>query len=109
MTTYTVANMRFIKASGKTAERNPDRIGTVVGKFYTDKGVELSITSKAIDRSDALDPETVIDLVNGTLVLPSGERGRKPSVSMTQDAINSLLDAVRNPEPVNQPKAAAAK
>lgn len=94
-TRYNVEKMRFIVASGKVAVNNPDRLGTVHGKFSTEDGAELSVTSKVITFEDAANPDTIIDIENGILVLPSGERGRKASVSVTQTEIDSLLDTAR--------------
>lgn len=96
-TTYRVENMRFLVPSGKIAERNPDRFGTVAGIFYNSKDEKMSFTSKEITSEIASNPETVIDIENGTLTLPSGERGRKPSPSASQDEINSLLTSLREP------------
>lgn len=95
-TTYTVENMRVVIPKGKTAERNPDRFATVYGEFYDPKGNPLSVTQKVITNDMAQNAETVIDVTNGILTLPSGERGRKPSVSITQEDITSLLDSLRN-------------
>ncbi len=95
-TTYTVENMRVVIPKGKTAERNPDRFATVYGDFYDAKGNPLSVTQKVITNDLAQNDETVIDIENGLLTLPSGERGRKPSASITQDDVNSLLDSLRN-------------
>lgn len=93
--TYRVEKMRFIVSAGKVAERNPDRLGTIAGVFFNDKGEKLSFSSKEITREIASNSETVIDIEKGILTLPAGERGRKPSASASQDEINSLLDSVR--------------
>ena len=99
-TTYHVSNMRFVPTSGKVAQKNPDRLGTVYGEFRADKngkptGDPLSISQKVIDKDVAANPATVIDLDNGILTLPSGERGRKASPGVAQDAIDALLAAAR--------------
>lgn len=95
LTTYSVEKMRVVLTSGKTAERNPDRFATVYGTFYDAKGNKLSVSQKVITREDAINTDTVIDIENGILTLPSGERGRKASVSITQDDVDSLLDSLR--------------
>jgi len=88
--------MRVVKPSEKIAEKHPDRLATIYGQFFAADGkTKLSITSKNLTRADVLNPDTVIDLDNGTLILPAGERGRKPSVSATQSEVTSLLNSVR--------------
>lgn len=99
--TYHVANMRFVPTTGKVLAKNPDRIGTVYGDFYADLNGKparepLSITQKVIDRETAANPVTVIDLENGILTLPTGERGRKAVASVSQDDVNALLAAARS-------------
>lgn len=93
---YRVDNMRAVKPSVKVAENNPDRLVTIHGTFYNLKGEKLSFSSKEITREMAANPDTIIDIENGKLILPAGERGRKPSASVSQADVNSLLDDVRN-------------
>lgn len=95
MTTYKITDMRVVSPTAKVAERNPDRVLTVYGKFHTDKGVLLSFTSKAVNRDDALHPEFAIDLAKGILTLHEGERGRKETPSISQDAVNDLLASIK--------------
>lgn len=95
MTTYKIASMRVVKPSGKTAENNPERYATVYGEFFTEDGVALSITSKILNFDDVKNADTVIDLTNGILTIPSGERGRKKIDSISQDDILADLEALR--------------
>lgn len=96
MTTYTILNMRAVKPSGKVAENNPDRFLTVYGVFHDEDGNKLSVTSKTVSIDEATNPDFDIDLVAGTLTIPSGERGRKAFVSLTQDDIAAELLSLRN-------------
>lgn len=98
MTTYTVEDMRVVIPKGKVKDRNPDRLATVYGVFYDSKGNKLSVTQKVVTLEDAQNDETVIDIENGILTLPAGERGRKPSASISQDDVLALLEDIRNPE-----------
>lgn len=108
-TTYSVRNMRLVPTAGKVAQKNPDRLGTVHGEFHAvdDKGKvsadPLSFTQKEITREIAANPLTVIDIENGLLTLPAGERGRKAVAGIDQDAVNALLASVR--EPATEPDA----
>ena len=101
--TYSIGNMRVVVPKGKVALKNPERAFTVHGEFRaTDEkgkptGEPLSFGSKVIDRDDALNPLTVIDVANGLLTLPAGERGRKASIGIDQDAVNALLESLRSP------------
>lgn len=95
MARYNVTQMRVIFPSGKVAEKNPDRLCTVYGVFHDDNGNKLSITSKEVTNADAMHSDTVIDVENGILVLPSGERGRKQTPSVSQSDINSKLSQLR--------------
>jgi hypothetical protein len=94
---YTVENIRAIVPKGKVAEKNPDRVLTIHGQFFNEKGEKLSFSQKEITRDMIANTETVVDLANGILILPAGERGRKAAVSVSQDEVNSLLDSLRNP------------
>lgn len=100
-TTYHVANMRFVPTTGKVKDKNPDRVGTVYGDFFhvdsngDPKGEQLTIAQKVIDRETALSPVFAIDLANGSLTLPSGERGRKAVAGISQDSVNEMLAALR--------------
>ncbi len=100
-TTYHVENPRFVPTTGKIAEKNPERIGTVYGTFFhvdekgQPTGEALTITQKVLDRETMLNPVFDIDLDNGVLTLPSGERGRKASVGIDQDAVMDLLANIR--------------
>lgn len=93
--------MRVVPTTGKVAEKNPDRLLTVYGEFHAVDAngkvakEPLSITQKVIDRETALNPLTVIDRANGTLTLPSGERGRKASEGVEQDDIDAMLAEIR--------------
>lgn len=95
LSTYTVEKMRVIRPSVKVAEKNPDRFATVYGIFYNPEGDKLSILQKEILISDALDSSTVIDIENGILVLPSGQRGRRPVESISQDDLLAELAKLR--------------
>jgi hypothetical protein len=103
--TYTVVNMRFVRPSPKVAEKNPERFGTVYGTFYDAEGMKLSITSKNVDREDALSDEFAISVESGTLTLPEGKRGRKAAHGLSDSDILSVLTALRNPEPEAEPEA----
>ena len=95
LSTYTVEKMRVIRPSEKVAEKNPDRFATVYGVFYNPDGEKLSILQKEITFADAQDESTVIDLENGILTLPSGQRGRKPVESISQDELMADLAKLR--------------
>jgi len=96
MGTYRIDNMRFVQPSGKTAERNPDRFGTVYGEFHSEDGkTQLSITSKTISKDEAKNPATVIDLTNGILTLEDGRRGRTASKGLSQTDIEAQLKLLR--------------
>lgn len=94
---YNVENIRAITPKGKVAEKNPDRVLTIHGAFFNEKGEKLSFSQKEITREMANNPDTVVDLENGILILPAGERGRKAAISVSQDEVNSVLDSIRNP------------
>jgi len=108
LVTYLVERMRVTRPTGKTAERNPERLYTVSGVFYsteTDadgkvvRKDKLSIPSKNIDKSDALADGFALDLSAGTLTLPEGKRGRTAAQGLDADSIAAELEALRNPEP----------
>ena len=103
--TYFVTNMRFVRPSAKVAEKNPERFGTVYGTFHDAEGQKLSITSKNIDREDALSDDFAISVADGTLTMPEGKRGRKAVASLTDSDIEAQLAALRNPEPEAEPEA----
>lgn len=106
LVTYLIDNARANFPEGKVAERNPNRFVTVAGTFYRatvaedgtlSKGDKLTYSTKSIDRNIALAEGFSLDLANGTLTMPEGERGRKPTASVSQDAITAALDALRTP------------
>jgi hypothetical protein len=98
---YSVEEMRVIVPKGKVAAKNPDRLATVTGNFRNldekgqPTGDTLSFHSKEITKAMGANPLTKIDRDNGILILPAGERGRKPAVSEDQDSIDALLASVR--------------
>lgn len=96
MTTYQIDNIRAVKPTGKVAENNPDRFITVYGVFHDEDGNELSITSKPVTFDEATNPDFNIDLVAGTLTIPSGARGRKAFVSLSNEDILADLETLRN-------------
>jgi len=114
---YFVDGMRLLLPKGKIADKNPDRALTVLGKaFYAQnvdgsRGEKLTFGSKEITFDMARNPVTVIDKDNGILVLPAGERGRKARAGIEQDAVNALLESIRNapPEPDAVPDAVIAE
>lgn len=100
LVTYIIDNMRVLPVTEKVAAKNPDRVLTVAGVFHSTnangkRGEKLSFASKAIDREDALAEGFAIDLANGTLTIPVGERGRKATESLTADAVGDILAALR--------------
>lgn len=115
LVTYLVTNMRVTKPKGKTAERNPERVFTVTGTFYSTeldpKGNivpkdKLSIPSKNVDREDIVEG-WALDPVNGILTLPEGKRGRRASEGLTAEEIAAELAALAA-EPEAEPEAEAA-
>jgi hypothetical protein len=94
--TWTVQNMRVIVPTGKVAERNPDRFATIHGTFFDPKGEKLSFSQKEVTLEMARNPETVIDVENGILTLPSNQRGRPISKGIEQNAISDMLNELRN-------------
>lgn len=108
LVTYAIDKMRVTRPSGKTAERNPDRLYTITGTFYsteTDaKGKvtrkdKLTIPGKNVTREMALSDGFAIDLAKGFLTMPEGERGRRAFESLTAEAIALELAALKNPTP----------
>lgn len=93
--TYKVAGMRVSFPGPKVATKNPERFATVSGVFSDTKGNKLSIVSKNVTKTEARDAATVIDQEKGQLTMPAGQRGRKPAVSVTADAITKALAALR--------------
>jgi len=96
MATYTIVGMRVVFPKGKVAENNLDRFATVYGKFLNEKGTAFSFTSKAITLDEAKADGFVLDIANGILTLPDGQRGRKEYASVSQDEIDALLTALRS-------------
>lgn len=98
---YLVESMRVTFPTGKVAEKNPERVMTVTGKVWhavengKPTGDPLTITVKNIDRDDVQHPDFAIDPEAGTLTLPAGERGRKPSAGQSTDAILARIAAIR--------------
>jgi hypothetical protein len=96
--------MRVIRPSGKTAARNPERVYTVNGIFYSttenpdgtltvkDK---LSIITKNVDMGDIHSPEFAIDVRNGYLTLPEGKRGRVAQAGLSEAEILAELAYMR--------------
>jgi len=95
--TYKVAGMRVTFPSGKVAAKHPERFATIHGVFSDTKGNKLSIVSKNVTVAEAQDAATVIDPAKGILTLPAGERGRKPAVGASPDAVNAALAKLRKP------------
>jgi len=95
MTTYHVAKMRVVKPSDKMRAKHPDRLFTIFGTFTNEKGVAYTFTSKVIEKADAQHPEFAIDLVKGILTLHEGQRGRRESVSLSQDEVLAELAALQ--------------
>ena len=94
-TTYTISSMRVVRVSPKISEKHPERIYTVYGQFYKDGDKHpLSITSKNIDKDDISHPEFKLDLSKGILILNEGQKGRKKSVSLSQEEIEAELAAL---------------
>lgn len=94
-TTYHVADMRVIIPAAKVAERNPDLAFTVKGAFTDGKGNALTITSKAITNEMVKSPAFRMDLQNGTLTVPAGQRGRPESSGASEEDILARLAAIR--------------
>ena len=102
-TTYIVDELRATVPEGKVAERNPERVLNVTGTFYSvkeDKGKivkdqPMSFVVKYITREIAADPEFSLDLANGMLTLPAGERGRKPADALSAEDVAAILAAAR--------------
>lgn len=116
LVTYSIDKMRVTRPKGKTAERNPERVFTVSGVFYStvedDKGKtvrkdKLSFASKNVDVEDTANPGFAIDTDKGLLTLPEGKRGRTAAEGMAQGDILAVLDALRNPEPEAEAEAEA--
>lgn len=95
LVTYKVSSMRVTFPKGKVAAKHPERFCTVHGAFSDLKGNKLSIVSKNVNLDEAKDAATVIDPKAGILTLPAGERGRKPEIGATADAVAEALTALR--------------
>lgn len=91
--TYRVEGMRVLRPSDKTAERNPDLLFTVVGKFFTEDGTPLTIAQKAITKDIA--QSVTIDVAKGLLTVPAGQRGAPKRESASQADIDAMLASVR--------------
>lgn len=110
---YRIRKMRVVAVTGKLAAKYPDRLFTVHGEFHglDAKGKEieqpLTITSKVIDRVEALDPDFAIDVEAGTLTVPAGERGRKASVGLDAESVAAMLAALSAPAAEPAPAAEA--
>jgi hypothetical protein len=105
--TYFVDRMRVTRPTGKTRERNPERVYTVNGIFYSttidDAGNlvpkdKLSIPSKNIDIDDVQSFDFALDVRNGFVTLPEGKRGRTASVGLSEDEIFAELAYLRGEE-----------
>lgn len=109
--TYFVEGMRVRKPGTKAQEANPDRWVTVSGTFHSTKVEdghfvatdELTIVSKDVTFDMARDAGFALDLANGFLTIPAGDRGRKPSEALSEDTILAELAALRTPDPVPDP------
>lgn len=106
LVTYLIDNVRATFPTGKVLTNNPERFATVAGTFYRaveaedgtlSAGEKLSYSSKSIDNDVAMAEGFLLDLENGILTIPEGERGRKPSPGVSQDAIEARLLALRTP------------
>jgi len=106
--TWKVAGMRVTFPTGKVAAKHPERFATIHGIFSDNKGQRLSIVSKNVTLGEAADPSTVIDPAKGMLTLPAGERGRKPAVGETPDAVSAALAKLRKPVSAPVPGAEGA-
>jgi hypothetical protein len=102
--TYFVDRMRVIRPTGKTKDRNPDRVFTVNGVFYsTERDAKgniivkdkLSIITKNVDVDDAKSTEFALDVTNGYLTLPEGKRGRVAQAGLAEADILAELAALR--------------
>lgn len=99
--TWAIQNMRLLRVDGAVAEKNPDRVLTAKGDFFEvdekgkPTGDPLSFHSKNISRDDLRNPATVVDLKNGILTLPAGERGRKASAGISADDLDAILAEAR--------------
>lgn len=116
--TYFVDKMRVIRPTGKTQARNPERVYTVNGIFYStstnpDGTVtvkdKLSIITKNVDMDDIFSPEFALDLSNGLLTLPEGKRGRTAQVGLSEADILAELASLRgedteDTEPETEPE-----
>lgn len=94
--TYKVTNCRVTFPKGKVAAKHPERFATIHGTFSDSKGNKLSIVSKNVTKEEAANPATVIDPIKGVITLPAGERGRKPEIGATSEAIAEALKSLRS-------------
>lgn len=127
LVTYFVDKMRVTRPTGKTRERNPERVYTVNGIFYSTTTDEngnlvikdkLSIPSKNIDIEDVRSPGFALDVNAGLVTLPEGKRGRTASVGLSEDEIFAELAMLRgediepetaDAEPTDEPETETVK
>lgn len=89
--TYRVRGMRILRPSAAVAERNPDLLFTVVGKFETLDGRVLTIPQKQVTTAMRDTGLVGVDLATETLTLPAGKRGRPVRESADQSEVDALL------------------
>lgn len=113
LVTYSIDRMRVTRPTGKTKDRNPERVYTVSGVFYSttvdEKGNvvrkdKLTIPSKNIDIEDVMADGFALDVANGMLTLPEGKRGRTAAAGLDAATIAAELAALKNPEPEPEPE-----
>lgn len=97
MSTYTIENLRVILPSKKVAEKNPDRVFSIVGtRFVDETGNELTMKSKVITRDMVNSGEFAIDLEAGTLTLTDNRKGRRPSEAASTADILAAIAAAKD-------------
>lgn len=92
---YRVVDMRAVPPTESVKRNNPDRFVTIKGTFFDTEGNEFSFKTKDITFDMARDENTVIDKVNGILIIPTGDKGRHKAVSISQEDIEAQLEALR--------------
>lgn len=104
--TYFIEKMRVTRPGKAASARHPERLYTVSGTFHStttdDKGKvtrkdKLTTISKNIDREFVTDAGFVLDVVNGILTIPEGQKGRTASIGLDADTLAAELAALRNP------------